>query len=725
MANLCETCRQMSLDDLTSLGGMRYAAIGPSRCQLCALILTALKSCKCQLEWKLEGSDQHARRAPFDKIHNAAVGLWVRPFNLSWPMSWTEEHSSRGAIPLEHKIEGLTVCYGSPGIVETMTAREIHDLEAGRDIVREAVRIRLMKLPVSKPHICGGSLALRATCGSPLQNLLRYQHSAETADPRADYDLIRTWIKNCAEHHESCRNIGRDHDGARPAPSRLICVNGAASDGTVALVEPTGCATGLDSVTGAMNRYVALSYCWGVSQEDSEPTGVASPAIYCTTIQNLAIRRSGFSVLTLPKTIRDAITITRELGMEYLWVDALCILQGSDPQARADWERESMKMHAIYGGAALTIAAASAETAHEGIFDIRCPRPQESGVEIAIRSKRHGIDGAGAFATILSPTHSLDEPLYHRGWTLQERVLSPRVVIYARGQLLWECQSTNLTQYGSPMDSLFALRLPESCSAEDLRSRWQVIVTDYTARDLSRSSDKLTALSGLAQAFQAQMPGNLYLAGLWKDHLLDDLLWCHAPTESARHAKREILAEYRAPSWSWASLDGNVRWYWAYHRRNRLNPSDPVFVAEVISSRTTPKGPDAFGEIVDGAITLRGPLIVKGNVHAKHEPRHLHRVTDEGSVIDYYLDHLALPSDGSSVLCADDEALAKLGGDVYLFALTSQLALVLQRMGMAGASNGEALKYRRLGIANVAYCWDRFHFDQSRTGWETNEVEIV
>lgn len=111
----------------------------------------------------------------------------------------------------------------------------------------------------------------------------------------------------------------------------------------------------------ACQRYIALSYCWGshLWAERSTPILTAS---------SLETMKTAIRMTDLPQTIHDAVVITRRLGIRYLWVDALCILQGSDAKAKADWERESSRMATTYGNAFLTVAAASARSVHEGIF---------------------------------------------------------------------------------------------------------------------------------------------------------------------------------------------------------------------------------------------------------------------------------------------------------------------------------------------------------------------
>jgi hypothetical protein len=144
-------------------------------------------------------------------------------------------------------------------------------------------------------------------------------------------------------------------------------------------------------------RYVALTYCWGKTQN------------FITTLENLEGLKERIPWEKLPQTIKDAITVTRRLGIRYFWVDALCIIQDS-PE---DWEAESMRMADVYGGAFLTISAASGPDVHHGL------------TRQTVGSK---------------PEYPLQsDPLYSRAWALQERILSPRILIFGSDQIYWEC----------------------------------------------------------------------------------------------------------------------------------------------------------------------------------------------------------------------------------------------------------------------------------------------
>lgn len=155
-------------------------------------------------------------------------------------------------------------------------------------------------------------------------------------------------------------------------------------------------------------------------------------------------------------------------------------------------------------------------------------------------------------------------------------------------------------------------------NADVFPDTWQCIATDYSARSLTESSDKLPALAGIARRFH-ELSGDQYLAGLWKKSILDDLLWAHQSIDIYRtYAQRQTSdsttafivtppgrpAQYRAPSWSWAAVDGAVRWPLA--EKNRTGKY--YAKALELECKVMHKSLDVFGEVVDGYVTLKGPL---------------------------------------------------------------------------------------------------------------------
>ncbi|KAF2813545.1 HET-domain-containing protein [Mytilinidion resinicola] len=238
---------------------------------------------------------------------------------------------------IEERIHGITVCYGRPLVMDNKKWPEsLYDIERGRNALREA-NLELdpyrghRRQAHNRTHICSGSVVFTATPGSPATALLQYRPPAEQADWKESYDLIKSWTENCTNNHQQCRPSSSLK--AR-LPSRLIDVDCDGRKHIIKLVEMSD--GSVSGSTSTSQSYVALSYCWGAA-----PSASASGAStkYQTTFENLEQRRAGFSELDLPPTIRDGVTITRRLGIKYLWVDALCILQGKDSKAVDDWTR--------------------------------------------------------------------------------------------------------------------------------------------------------------------------------------------------------------------------------------------------------------------------------------------------------------------------------------------------------------------------------------------------
>jgi hypothetical protein len=310
-------------------------------------------------------------------------------------------------------------------------------------------------------------------------------------------------------------------------------------------------------------QYVALSYCWGTTQN------------FTTTSANLARMKERIHWDELPQTIKDAVSITRALGIQYLWVDALCIIQDS----QEDWEAESKKMADVYGGAFLTISAALGPDVHNGLFqDSKVPAPST--------------------AFPLSSPFRYD-PLYSRAWALQERLLSKRLLIFSRYDLYWECDDSPPQRRDGANKFARILEHTHRLSPKLSTSDWHLIVEDYTCRNLTDERDKLPALSGLATVYY-QATKKDYLAGLWRQSLIEDLLWRRDQVSYGKSGKSGVPSKYRAPSWSWASLDFNISFFYL----QGFSPSTEVL--GTYADAQVSKEPEYEGA---DWIHLRGPLL--------------------------------------------------------------------------------------------------------------------
>ena len=330
-------------------------------------------------------------------------------------------------------------------------------------------------------------------------------------------------------------------------PSRLISV-GEIGDPYVRISKTR------DSVDFSTQEYMTLSHRWG----EGVPLRLLkdNQEEFCT---------QGIQLDRLPKTFQDAVGVTRKLKVPFLWIDSLCIIQDS----HEDWVEESAKMHSIYRRSYLNISAGGARDPNGGLF---FPRPMPlalANLEVPLRDR----PGAPATCHLVLFPCAADEklPLFERAWVLQERYMSLRNLIFGRYQLHWECRtfhsretwdklgtgplrgSANMSRFWKQM---IMLELPWDF---ERRTVWHRTILTYTDLGITKASDKLVAIHGLAQQLEDKWDGVTYYAGLWSYRLRQDLLWYRPTGPSTRVCQEDDLA-YRNlyPSWSWASINGKV-----------------------------------------------------------------------------------------------------------------------------------------------------------------------
>ncbi len=280
----------------------------------------------------------------------------------------------------------------------------------------------------------------------------------------------------------------------------------------------------------------------------------------------------------LPKTFQDAIKITRKLGIPYLWIDALCIIQ-DDVQ---DWEIESANMANIYSNSYLTIAATAASDSHVGLFLDRWTSAEvQNSVKLPIKAhKLSRADEAPDENIFVRPRlhlaherfkhienaeyHAEDAPLLTRAWAFQERLLPSRTLHFHAEELIWECKSAvqceceELDQRYSYercgmqgwLKNFVTGELHNNRSATRLGNVWLDLVSEFCTLHLTHESDRLPALSGLAYSFSKKALGS-YIAGVWEHDLARGLLFETMESKDNLTVNRSQLS---APSWSWASV---------------------------------------------------------------------------------------------------------------------------------------------------------------------------
>ena len=329
-------------------------------------------------------------------------------------------------------------------------------------------------------------------------------------------------------------------------------------------------------------RYATLSHSWG------------SYNIIKLTSEDLDTYMEALPVERFPKSFKEAIEITQILGLDYLWIDSLCIIQDNED----DWQKESALMSSVFGGSTITIAASSARDASQGCF---MKQPYFSGglrARITDGELRRVQDFRSRKVNDLS---TFETHLGTRAWALQEIMLPPRTIHFGDRGAFWECRTKIASEYlpdGFPGQQV----RPLVSQKEEFQYLWPKIVRLYSAANLTFGKDKLPALSGIAKLGYNET-GDQYLAGLWKDKLEEQLCWSrgHWASESTMMRPRP---PWRAPTWSWASIDGEVIW----HTRSFL---DTAYV-KVLHANTTKYGYDPFGQVTSGVIRLACSSLAAG-----------------------------------------------------------------------------------------------------------------
>lgn len=332
----------------------------------------------------------------------------------------------------------------------------------------------------------------------------------------------------------------------------------------------------------ATTRYATLSYCWGGLQESQLNAGSED------------ILKCGISASYLPKTLRDAVQVTWDLGLQWIWVDSLCIRQDS-PEDKAT---EVAQMHLIYANSSVTLSASRASHCRQGfLHQSSLPAPA------TIRYKLPFASPSGMLGSVILSKGRVGSPIDERGWALQEHLLAHRVLRFTDYQLHWSCGSISMyengktgvlpSQHVEDLDKVYDMY--RGIRAQDRGCRnWMNIVEQYTCRSLTDGLDKLPAISGIAQAW-SRASNDDYLAGLWRSHLPLGLLWT-----SAQPGRQDECQAYCAPSWSWAARVGMIDWF-----DHLFTEADPTL--EVISCTTNPAHPQAqYGAVLSGFLIIQG-----------------------------------------------------------------------------------------------------------------------
>src|SRR3569833_2098066 len=423
-----------------------------------------------------------------------------------------------------------------------------------------------------------------------------------------DVELIRDWIQECAAEHPDCCERGAMSQDL-PLPTRVLDL-GDLKHGKIRLHSPRG----------QKGIWIALSHRWGFQD---------MPKL---TAENFELLHRSIALDSLPQAFRDTIHLAELLGVQYVWIDALCIIQDSP----TDWDLDSSRMPGVYANSYFTVAAAASGDSSAGYLKHSCPEDTLKGFRIPLGVIDEIWVAPRIDNRVPQPRRAVPfarSALDTRAWCLQERILSPRFLSFLPREMTWTCRThkRESTARLNGENGMHSMRLLQSSTLSqrlghrhfDRAARTMIywswyreIVEDYTSRELTFASDKLVAVSGVAGLVQDRT-GEEYLAGLWRKSLPRGLLWQAphllsgtTPDEAQARTVRAKLSEYRAPSWSWASLDGRVCFHDAVPDTAgpRVTIENNSVTFSLLEARTTPTGLNPLGQVEGGFLKVRGPM---------------------------------------------------------------------------------------------------------------------
>jgi len=277
-------------------------------------------------------------------------------------------------------------------------------------------------------------------------------------------------------------------------------------------------------------RYIALSHCWG--SKGKQPLR--------TTSKNLESHRSGIPFEDLPRTFQDCVEFSHGMGVEYVWIDSLCIIQDDNQ----DWHSEAAKMGDVYANAAIVVAASGAKDSSEGLFITNRPRARI----LRLPYRVHGeVQGTFNMMQLFGEWDPKSGPLETRAWTLQERCLARRFLAFMPNGITWICKDVSIDEAGRQFKGF------------NEEYSWLWLLHTFTTRSLTVPSDRPEAIKGIAGG-RKLLRSDRYVAeyGVWEEHLVHQLLWMsNGPNFDDDFDDGRLP---NSPSWSWITTKDVKQW---------------------------------------------------------------------------------------------------------------------------------------------------------------------
>lgn len=589
----------------------------------------------------------------------------VKPFPR-WALRDPDMFNERWVVRLHHRSADSfwksihDGCYICKSAYESSSLNGM-ELASLRPLMHETFSLLGIELDAKRPQVrfiyprdaVDGPLYFTLDFYEPQKMPISLNNEYEPVTVSVKLALSKFWFDRCSGEHQCAESRN-----ARFIPSRLLKISH----------DELHLACAPEYPFPAKIEYGTISHRWNAKTvrllQESEET---------PTEQDLIKYKSGHPLSELPDDFQKAIVIARFLGIEFLWIDSLCIVQNS----KEDWARESMLMQDIYRNSICNIViqpspepstgSSTLDRFHQAKVkevervDLKWKQPWFRRVRVPYTIQRNDFWESSIHRTELSA----------RGWIFQELMLSPRILHVYEDQLFWECPEMSACEWHPSGDSSFqGLRTKKEfneliggirwgrCAGDDSQwyEAWGEMVQLYSACDLTERKDKLVALAGVAKTLAGLLRSQEeYFAGIFRRSLPQGLLW-HRPSGQTSLVRKP---SYREPSWSWASVDGGIIFEDASLRREggdrrpkgsawdtRGQNGTSIATVAQISTTLLNEESDPYGEVIGGHVTLNGPLVVANFPQRKNSAKiegyeSLPRieVLDEGAAFDITTDH--------------------------------------------------------------------------------------
>ncbi|KAM7215588.1 Heterokaryon incompatibility protein (HET) domain containing protein [Rhypophila decipiens] len=546
------------------------------------------------------------------------------------------------------------------------------------------------------------------------------------------FTLLTSWLTECDQHHTCCSRYQASCP-PQPLPTRLLDVGQSSREHQrypweekVRLCET---ADMIADQSCSAPHYIALSHPWGDGSKHNH---------FCTTTKNIAARTAhGIWISELPKTLQDAVQVTRELGIRYIWIDTLCIIQGDD----GDFDSEARRMELVYSMAYCVIAASCATGTSSGFLK---RRPHREYAVIPTETNKY----KGRSSPILYLCDAIDDfqrdvlesDLNKRGWVLQERALARRTIFFTEKQVYFECGDgvrcetmTKMTNHqaaflGDPSFPSVAMRSTRGFKILLCQSLYKT----YSALQFSKAYDRSIAIAGLEQrlirAFRTQGGYGVFDSPFFGR----SLLWKR--DERATPAMKPIIFPadkkyYGVPTWSWMAYEGIITFMdlpfsgveWRYVKEGVIPPWGTEseenesglhsYAGMTMATITTISSTDSRGwhtgrtdwSDIRGAVMkakARDITVSLNKVHA--EKRIIYDAGQDPSQADSQSRRIKCVIIGREIVQPSSEENTSVVSDD---ARENYVLVVAERDGSQGSSGGRPPDYVRIGVGTLPGDW--------------------